>query len=432
MAKSKKVKSKRTGRVATTARRYNIKEVATAAKVSVATVSRTLAMPDVVFTRVRMGMAGGGEGAFIGEIHRAAARLDGEIELVCGAFSSNPEISRRTGARLGLAPARAYPSWQEMLAREAQLPQSERAEFISIVTPNHLHFPIASAALEAGFHVLSDKPATRTLAEARTLADTVARTKRCYALTHTYLGYPLIAEARLRIAAGDIGTIRQVAVQYPQGWLSEQSELTGNRQALWRTEPERAGPGGSVGDIGVHAFNLCEYVTGRKVVQLCSDLNTAFAGRKLDDQAAAFLRFDNGAHGSLTATQIATGEENDLTIRIYGDKGGIVWSHRDPNSLRLLGKDGVDRTLRAGSDSSALHATTRALCRTPAGHPEGFIEAFANLYRAFASDLRGPSSAGGLMLLSPAPISAALRGMAFIEAMVHSSQAGQSWVEVRD
>ena len=383
-------------------------------------------------TRVRMGMAGGGEGAFIGEIHRAAARLDGQIELVCGAFSSDPEISRRSGARLGLAPERAYASWQDMLTAEARRPMADRAEFIAIVTPNFLHFPIASAALAAGYHVLSDKPATRTLAEARALRQIVARTGRCYALTHTYLGYPLIAEARLRIEAGAIGTIRQVAVQYPQGWLSEPAELSGNRQAQWRTEPERAGPGGSVGDIGVHAFNLCEYVTGRKVVRLCGELSTAVAGRKLDDGAAAFLLFDNGARGTLSVTQVATGEENDLTIRVYGDKGGLSWSHREPNSLRLLDKDGTERTLRAGSNSPTLHATTRAMCRTPAGHPEGFIEAFANLYRAFASDVRHASSPGEVVLASPAPISAAVRGMAFIEAMVASSLGGQAWIELHE
>lgn len=370
-----------------------------------------------------MGMAGGGEGAFIGEIHRAAARLDGEIELVCGAFSSDPEVSRRTGTRLRLSPQRVYAHWQEMIALEAQRPEDVRAEFISIVTPNHLHLEIARAALEAGFHVLSDKPATRTLAEARTLAEVVARTGRRYALTHTYLGYPMVAEARARIAAGEIGMIRRVCVEYPQGWLTGNLEASGNRQALWRTDPERAGPAGSVGDIGVHAFNLCEYVTGLQVVQLCADLGTAIAGRRVDDQAAAFLRFDNGALGTLSASQISAGEENDLQLAVYGERGGLTWCHRDPNSLRLLAMDGSERTLRAGNNNSALQAVTRGLCRTPAGHPEGFIEAFANLYRAFTTDIRTPGAAPA----SPASILAAVRGMSFIDAMVRSSQAVQEW-----
>lgn len=373
--------------------------------------------------RVRMGMAGGGEGAFIGEIHRAAARLDGEIELVCGAFSSDPEVSSRTGTRLRLSPQRVYARWQEMIAREAQRPEDVRAEFISIVTPNHLHLEIARTALEAGFHVLSDKPATRTLAEARTLAEVVARTGRHYALTHTYLGYPMVVEARARIAAGEIGTLRRVCVEYPQGWLAGNLEASGNRQALWRTDPERAGPAGSVGDIGVHAFNLCEYVTGLQVVQLCADLGTAIAGRRVDDQAAAFLRFNNGALGTLSASQISAGEENDLTLATYGERGGMTWSHRDPNSLRLLAVDGSERILRAGTNSSTLHPVTRGLCRTPSGHPEGFIEAFANLYRAFATDIRSPGAAP----TSPATITAAVRGMSFIDAMVRSSQAVQEW-----
>jgi predicted dehydrogenase len=389
--------------------------------------------PPVARTRVRMGMAGGGAGAFIGEIHRAAARLDGEIELVCGAFSSDPEVSRRTGARLGLPPARVYENWEEMLTRERQLPEHTRAEFISIVTPNDLHFPIASRALEAGFHVLSDKPATITLAEARSLADIVSRVGHCYALTHTYLGYPLVVEARARIAAGAIGSIRRISLEYAQGWLAGNPESEGNRQAQWRTDPQRAGLGGCVADIGVHAFNLAEFVSGRQVVELCADLNATRPTRKLDDQAAAFLRFDNGAHGTLAASQISAGEENDLTIGVYGETGGIVWSHREPNSLRLLNLDGTEHLLRAGSNIAALHTTTRALCRTPAGHPEGFIEAFANLYRAFATDIRSArGGAPGVTSASPAPIAAALRGMSFIEAMVRSSAGGQRWVALEN
>jgi predicted dehydrogenase len=382
--------------------------------------------------RVRMGMVGGGEGAFIGEIHRAAARLDGEVELVCGAFSSNPDVSRRTGTRLGLPPQRVYPSWQDMLIGESRLPAESRAEFVSIVTPNDLHLPVAQGALQAGFHVLSDKPATRSLAEARTLAAEVARTKRCYALTHTYLGYPLVAEARLRVLGGDIGSLRRVEVEYPQGWLATRLEESGNPQASWRTDPQRAGAGGSVGDIGVHAFNLAEYVTGLRVTRLCAALDITVPGRRLDDQASALLRFDNGAAGILTASQISAGEENDLTIRVYGETGGVIWSHRDPNSLQLLSLNGARRTLRAGNNVADLHASTRAQCRTPAGHPEGYIEAFANIYRLFATDVRKSSGneTGPAAPSSPATIEAALRGMAFIEAMVASSAAGQQWIDL--
>lgn len=381
--------------------------------------------------RVRMGMVGGGEGAFIGEIHRAAARLDGEVELVCGAFSSSPEVTRRTGARLGLPADRVYASWEDLLTAESRLPPEVRAQFISIVTPNDLHCAIAQRALDSGFHVLSEKPATRTLAEARTVAAAVARAGRCYALTHTYLGYPMVTEARLRVLDGDIGKVRRVQVDYPQGWLTTALEASGNRQAQWRTDPQRAGVAGSVGDIGVHAFNLTEYVTGLHVTQLCADLGFTVPDRRLDDQASALLRFEGGAVGVLTASQISAGEENDLSIRVYGETGGIIWSHRDPSSLRLLSLNGTQRTLRAGNNMADLHPATRAQCRTPAGHPEGYIEAFANIYRAFAADVRNFPAGGALSLSSPATLQSALRGMAFIEAMVASS-AGQQWVGLAD
>jgi len=377
-----------------------------------------------------MGMAGGGEGAFIGEIHRAAARLDGDIELVSGAFSSDPTVSQRTGAALGLNPDRVYGSWRDMLAREAKLPEEVRMEFVAIVTPNHLHFPIAQAAMELGFHVLSEKPATCTLAECRTLADVLTRRGLCYALTHTYLGYPLVVEARARVLDGDIGNIRRVSIEYSQGWLSDQVENEGNRQAQWRTDPQRAGPAGSVGDIGVHAFNLAEYVSGREVAELCAVLDAAVAGRALDDQAAAFLRFDNGARGTLSVSQISAGEENALRIGVYGDRGGIIWSHREPNSLCLLYLDGSSRTVRAGNNVAELHPATRALCRTPAGHPEGFIEAFANLYRMFATDVRAMAG-GSAAQASPATMRSALRGMSFIDAMIRSSGAGQRWAALQ-
>lgn len=377
---------------------------------------------------VRMAMVGGGEGAFIGAIHRAAARLDGEIELVAGAFSSDPERARRSGAALGLPAGRVYATWRELLAGEAARAAVERAQFIAIVTPNDLHLPVAEGALQLGFHVLSDKPATRTLAEARQLAEAVTRSGCCYALTHTYLGYPLIVEARARVLNGELGPIRRVVVSYAQGWLATRLEGTGHKQADWRTNPARSGPGGSVADIGVHAFNLVEYVTGLAVTEVCADAAATVPGRALDDDMATFLRFANGARGVLTASQVATGEENNLSIQVHGTTGGLSWSHRQPNSLVLLSADGTRSTVRAGADVIALHREARALCRTPAGHPEGFIEAFANLYRAFAADVRAAESGARTMQHSPAGIGAALRGMAFIESVLASSAAHQQWV----
>jgi predicted dehydrogenase len=374
-------------------------------------------------------MAGGGDGAFIGAIHRAAARLDGEVELVCGAFSADAGRSRATGAALRLAPERSYDNWRAMLGGESRLPAGERAEFIVIVTPNVLHLPIAEAALRAGFHVLSDKPATASLAEARQLAAVVHESGRRYALTHTYLGYPLVNEARERVLAGELGTIRRVIVQYPQGWLAGPLESTGQKQAAWRTDPTQAGPGGSIADIGVHAFNLAEFVTGQTVVAVCADLASVVPGRAVDDDAAVFLRFAGGARGLLIASQVATGEGNDLSIAIYGSTAALAWSHATPNTLRLMSLDGREQYLRAGTDAAGLGATARSLCRTPVGHPEGFIEAFANLYRAFAADVRA-FPAGPATLKSPAGIDAALRGMRFVDGAIRSSAAGQIWVNL--
>lgn len=379
-------------------------------------------------TRIRMGMAGGGEGAFIGSIHRAAARLDGEIELVCGAFSSRPETSARSAAALGLPPDRGYGSWQEMLARERSLPESQRMQFVAIVTPNHLHHPVAVAALDAGFDVLSDKPATRTLAEARDIAAAASRQARRYALTHTYLGYPMVREARERVLAGELGVIRRVVVDYPQGWLATRLESTDHRQAGWRTDPSLSGAGGCIADIGVHAFNLAEYVTGLEVTRVCGDLASVIEGRRVDDDVAGFLRFGNGARGVLTASQIASGEENEFTIRVYGERAGLMWTHRDPATLTLMPGDAKKVLLRAGNDIAALSAPARAMCRAPSGHPEGFIEAFANLYRAFAADVRDRTPGA---MCSPAGPEAALRGMAFIEAMQASSRDGQTWKDLQ-
>lgn len=372
-------------------------------------------------------MVGGGEAAFIGAIHRAAARLDGEIELVCGAFSSRVDTSRRSGAALGLDAGRVYDSWQSMMTSESDLPAAERMEFVVIATPNDLHLPVACAALESGFHVLSDKPATRTLAEARVLAKVVERSGQLYALTHTYLGYPMVREARERVMAGETGPVRKVVVEYPQGWLSTRLESTTHRGAAWRTDPERSGPGGCVADIGVHAFNLAEYVTGQRVTAVCSDIGAVMPGRRVDDDASAFLRFDTGARGVLMSSQVATGEENALSIRVYGERSGLSWTHRDPASLTQLSPAAGATVMQAGNDVQALSGAARHMCRTPAGHPEGFIEAFANIYRAFAADIRQHRARPSSVLHSPAGIDAAVRGMAFVEAMCASSAGNQSW-----
>jgi predicted dehydrogenase len=377
-----------------------------------------------------MGMVGGGEGAFIGAVHRAAARLDGDIELVCGAFSSRPEVARRSGAACGLDSSRVYDCWRSMIQHEAGLPEARRMQFVTIVTTNELHQPIACAALASGFHVFSEKPATRTLQEAQVLAEAVGRSGRLYGLAHTYLGYPMVREARERVLGGTIGTVRRVIVDYPQGWLATRLENTGHRGADWRTDPERSGPGGCIADIGVHAFNLAEYVTGLRVTRVCGDLGSVVPGRRVDDDVAAFLRFENGARGVLTSSQVATGEENSLTIRVYGELGGIAWSHRDPGTLLHVGVDGATTSWRAGSEATALSPAARSMCRTPTGHPEGFIEAFANLYRAFVADIRGHAAGTVAAPQSPAGIDAAVRGMSFIHAMQASDAANQAWMGI--
>jgi predicted dehydrogenase len=378
-------------------------------------------------TMVRMAMIGGGAGAFIGNVHRMAARLDGQVELVAGAFSSDAAASRAFGPTVGLPAARSYGTWQELLAGEAARPDG--AQFVAIVTPNDLHLPIATAALDRGFHVLSDKPATRNLAEAHQLRDAVARSGRLYALTHVYLGYPMIVEARHRIATGQLGAVHRVVVHYTQGWLSTALEAQGNKQAGWRTDPARSGPGGSIGDIGVHAFTLAEYVCGLPVERLCGDLGRVVAGRAVDDDAVAMLRFQGDVRGVLTASQVSTGEQNDVALAVYGTAGGLQWSHRAPGSLALLAPNGERREITAGAGQSNLCQEALRLCRLPAGHPEGFIEAFANLYTAFADDVR--SFGTGIPLRSPAPIAAGVRGMAFIEAMLSSDAAGQRWADVK-
>lgn len=376
---------------------------------------------------LRLGMIGGGPGSFIGPVHRMAAELDGKIRLVAGAFSSDAERSRQAGAGYAIDPARAYASHQAMIAAEAARPDG--IDLVAIVTPNHLHVPASIAALRAGLHVMCDKPAAISLAEMKHLAGLAAVAKGLYALTHTYTGYPLVREARALVAAGRIGRLRKVVVEYSQGWLSTPLEETGSKQAGWRTDPARSGAGGCIGDIGVHAFNLAEYVSGAPVRDLCADLSTLVPGRRLDDDCNILLRFADGSErgvpGVLHASQIAAGDRNGLRLRVYGTEAGLDWSQENPNTLTINGLDGRTEVLHAGT--GYLGVAARGATRLPTGHPEGYIEAFANLYRDFATAIRvGAMPAdGGLPGLE-----AGLRGMAFIETAVASSAARAGWVRL--
>jgi predicted dehydrogenase len=367
-------------------------------------------------------MVGGGPGAFIGPVHRLAAELDGEIKLVAGAFSSDPAKSKIAGRSYGVADERAYGSYQEMLAAESS--RSDRIDFVAIVTPNHLHLPVAVAALNHGFHVMSDKPATATLEEAYTLRDVVKRCRKLYALTHTYTGYPLVREARTICQRGDLGAVRKLVVEYSQGWLSDPLEKTGQKQAAWRSDPAQAGPGGCIADIGVHAFNLAEFVSGLKVSEVCAALSSVVKGRRLDDDCNVLLRMEHGAPGVLHASQIATGERNGLRLRVYGEKGGLDWSQEDPNCLRINWSDRPTQILHGASNAGYLSEATRSAFRLPLGHPEGYLEAFANIYRDFATAIRTETSLGGLV----PSIDAGVRGMAFVKAAVDSSRNGSKWV----
>lgn len=379
--------------------------------------------------KLRMGMVGGGLDAFIGEVHRKAANLDGHIELVCGAFSSNPEKSRASGESLGLHPHRIYGSFGEMFRKEKNLPGDMRMDVVSIVTPNHVHYSPAKLALENGFHVIMDKPMTLTSAEAKKLTALAKKNKLHLALTHTYTGYPMVKEARNLVASGKLGEIRKVYVEYTQGWLATLLENTGNKQAGWRTDPKRSGIGGAIGDIGTHAANLAEYITGNRIESLCAQLNHIVKGRKLDDDASMLLKFNNGATGVLIATQVAVGEENNLSIRVYGERGGLEWHQEEPNTLVVKWPDRPREYYRTGLDylSSAAKANTR----TPSGHPEGYIEAFANIYRNFYNAVTSakPDRSGDRDF--PTGIDG-VRGMAFIEAAVRSSRAKQKWVSIKE
>lgn len=375
--------------------------------------------------KLRMGMVGGGPGAFIGPVHRLAAEMDGKIQMVAGAFSQSPERSREAGIGFGIDPTRAYADYQQMIATERTRPDG--IDFIVIATPNHLHLPIALAALEAGIPVMSDKPAAATFVEAEVLESAVAKSGLPYALTHTYAGYAMVREARTICASGRLGKIRKVAVEYFQGWLSKPIETTGHKQAAWRADPEKNGVGGAIADIGTHAFHLLEYISGLKVTAINATLRHVVEGRRLDDDCSAFVRMNNGAAGTLACSQVAAGELNDPCIRIYGEAGSVHWRQMDPNRLIVKSLDGPEEIHHAAQ--SYLGKDALAAARTPPGHPEGYLEAFAVLYREFANALVAWKAGKPDPLPPTLPgIEAGVRGMRFIERVIDSDRK-QSWVD---
>ncbi len=376
-------------------------------------------------------MVGGGITSFIGPVHRKAAALDGEIELVCGAFSIIPEESQETGQSLYLNPARVYNTFPEMFEKEKRMPPDQRIDFVSVVTPNHVHFAPSKMALENGFHVIVEKPIAFSLAEAKALKKLVDKKGLILALTHTYTGYPMVKEARNFVSTGKLGAIRKVFVEYPQGWLSKSLEKTGNMQASWRTDPKQSGMGGAIGDIGTHAANLAEYITGGKITEMCASLNTVVQGRRLDDDSSILLRFNNGASGILMATQVAAGEENNLNIRVYGEKGGLEWRQEEPNTLVVKWLDKPKEVLRAGWPY--LSDDAKNFIRTPAGHPEGYLEAFANIYRSFTKAVRDfkPGKKIDPAKYDFPDVNDGVHGMTFVETVVKSANSTKKWVPLK-
>lgn len=379
--------------------------------------------------KLRMGMIGGGKDAFIGAVHRLAFNMDGQVEMVAGALSVNPDVAIESGHELFLPADRIYTDYKAMLEKEATMPSDKRIDFVSIVTPNFVHFEPAMMALEKGFHVVIEKPICFTLDEAKKLKQKVEQTGLKLLLCHTYTGYPMIKQARRMVQSGVFGKIRKIYVEYPQGWLSTFLEGANNKQAAWRTDPKRSGKAGSMGDIGTHAFNMAEYVSDLKVTSICADINIIVEGRMLDDDGAAFLKFDNGASGVLMATQIAAGEENNIKIRVYGEKGGLEWKQEDANTLLVKWLDKPTEIYRAGS--GYLDPFARHNCRTPAGHPEGYLEAFANLYRNFILTVRATINKE-----KPKPewldftgVEEGVRGMAFIENVIASGKSDKKWID---
>ncbi len=382
---------------------------------------------------LKMGMVGGGPGAFIGDVHRRAALLDGGVELVAGAFSSDRERSHEKGRELLLDPARVHGSLDEMIERELALPVGERVDFVSIVTPNHLHFPMASALLQAGIHVVCDKPMTFDVDEARRLKAQVEKSGRVFALTHNYTGYPMVKLARDLVRKGELGRVRKIVAEYPQGWLATPLERTGMKQADWRTDPARSGAAGCMGDIGTHAENLAEYVTGLRITELAADLTTFVDGRRLDDDGNVLVRFEGGARGVLFASQVSVGEENGLALRVYGERRGLRWRQETPNTLQLTSLDGPEETWSRGNGyiGEMSPAAARA-SRLPAGHPEAFFEAFANVYANACDTIRARilGEEPDPLALDFPTVGDGLRGMLFIETAVASARSAQKWTSM--
>lgn len=374
-------------------------------------------------------MIGGGRDAFIGAIHRIAINMDGQIDMVAGALSVNPEVAIASGHDLFLDEERIYTDYKTMLEKEAAMPKDKRIDFVSIVTPNFVHFDPAIMALEKGFHVAIEKPMTFTLDEAKKLKAKVDETGLTLLLTHTYTGYPIIKQAKQMVKSGMFGKIRKIYVEYPQGWLSTFLEGSNNKQAAWRTDPKRSGIAGAMGDIGTHAFNMAEYVSGLQVTHLCANLNTVVDGRMLDDDGATFMKFNNGATGVLMATQIAAGEENCVKVRVYGEKGGLEWKQEDANTLLVRWLDKPTEIYRAGTGYVSSYASHNS--RTPAGHPEGYLEAFANLYRNFTLTVRAKMNGEKPKdeWLDFPGVDDGIRGMAFIENVVASGKSDKKWTD---
>ena len=376
--------------------------------------------------KLRYGMVGGGQNAFIGAVHRLAANLDGQIELVAGAFSADARNSRLTGEQLWLNPARVYDTYEQMARTEAGLPEGERMDFVAIVTPNFLHAPVAATFLKAGFHVVCDKPMTLTLKEARTLRETVRKSGRVFALTHNYTGYPMVKEARELVRSGRLGKILKVIAEYPQGWLLDRIETTGHKQAAWRADPKKAGASCCVGDIGTHAENLGRYITGLRIEELCAEFTTFVPGRKLEDDASMLIRYEGGAKGVLHCSQVSCGEENNLNIRVYGTLGSLAWQQEHPNELKWIPKGEPARLLRRGN--GYLGDAAKKFTRLPFGHPEAFIEAFANLYLEAVAAIRA-NLAGERGEFDFPTVDDGVAGMAFIETAVKSAASNGRWTK---
>ena len=381
--------------------------------------------------KIRMGMIGGGTGAFIGSVHRIAARIDGHIELVCGAFSSSPEKSKETGQELYLPEERVYTTWQEMILQEAQRKEGDRMDMVSIVTPNHLHAAPAIMALEHGFAVICDKPLCLSTREALEIKEAVKKSGLPFALTHTYTGYPMVKQARHMIASGELGPVRKVVVEYPQGWLTEKLEDEGQKQATWRSDPTKAGKAGAYGDIGTHAANMAEYVSGLSIIKVLSQMSKVVEGRLLDDDSSALLEFEGGVPGVLICSQVSAGEENALKVKVYGTKGGVEWCQEDENTLRVKRYGAPNQIYRTGVDNSYLAEAALVHARVPSGHPEGYLEAFANIYRNFAMAVRAHFSGSAHNPVYDFPdIDDGVHGMALVDAMVESTSSANQWIEV--